>query len=54
MADYKVRIIPSNKKLSSIELEQRINDFQHTFIQLASRYYRQKQDENYNSKSGRS
>jgi hypothetical protein len=42
MTDYNIRIVHAKNKLSSAEIERRVDDFQKIFIQVASRYYSQK------------
>ncbi|PRZ17157.1 hypothetical protein CLV36_101253 [Laceyella sediminis] len=42
MTDYNIRIVHAKNKLSSAEIERRVDDFQKVFIQVASRYYSQK------------
>jgi hypothetical protein len=49
MSDYKVKVIVTENKLSEIEIENKINDFQCVFTEVASRYYKDKFKESHDT-----
>jgi hypothetical protein len=42
MSDYKVKVVVTEKKLPTIDIENKIRDFQGIFTEVASRYYSDK------------
>jgi hypothetical protein len=42
MSDYKVKVIITENKLPSLDIESKITDFQCIFTEVASRYYQDK------------
>ncbi|MCH5583835.1 hypothetical protein MK805_02490 [Shimazuella sp. AN120528] len=42
MSDYKVRVVISENKLPTVNIENKITDFQSVFTEVASRFYSDK------------
>jgi hypothetical protein len=52
MSDYKVKVIITENKLPSLDIESKITDFQCIFTEVASRYYQDKYKNSRNIETG--